>query len=100
VGPIAIIAVVSLLGFDGYYPVMLIGILASVVMFIKFNDIPPAVKQRETSSAGKTCREMKGVLAPLSTIVLFRTAGWLQFPFLILTGFSLLSTTPVMLAMI
>lgn len=172
VGPIAIIAVVSLLGFDGYYPVMLIGILASVVMFIKFKDIPLAVKQRETPSIRKTCREMKGVLGPLSAIVFFRgfmhaslgtflplyiiqktndlwlagislsvyeaagvagiltigtlsdrfgrkemllfclvvapialllflrTSGWLQFPFLILTGFSLLSTTPVMLAMI
>lgn len=171
-GPIAIIAVVSLLGFDGYYPVMLIGILASVVMFIKFKDIPLAVKHRETPSIRKTCREMKGVLGPLSAIVLFRgfmhaslgtflplyiiqttndlwlagislsvyeaagvagiltigtlsdrfgrkkmllfclvvapialllflrTSGWLQFPFLILTGFSLLSTTPVMLAMI
>lgn len=172
VGPIAIIAVVSLLGFDGYYPVMLIGILASVVMFIKFKDIPLAVKHREPPSIIKTCREMQGVLGPLSAIVLFRgfmhasmgtflplyiiqktnnlwlagislsiyeaagvagiltigtlsdrfgrkkmllfclvaapialllflyTSGWLQFPFLVLTGFSLLSTTPVMLAMI
>jgi FSR family fosmidomycin resistance protein-like MFS transporter len=172
VGPIVIIAMVSLLGFEGYYPVMVIGIFASVVMFIKFKDIPLAVKQREAPSIGKTCREMKGVLAPLAAIVLFRgfmhasmgaflplyiiqktndiwlagislsiyeaagvagiltigtlsdrfgrkkmllfclvvapmalllflnASGWLQFPFLILSGFSLLSTTPVMLAMI
>lgn len=172
VGPIAIIAVVSLLGFDGYYPVMLVGILASAVMFFKFKDIPLAVKHSETPSILKTCREMKKVLGPLSAIVLFRgfmhaslgaflplyiiqttndlwlagislsvyeaagvvgiltigplsdlfgrkkmllfclvvapialllfihSSSWLQFPFLILTGFSLLSTTPVMLAMI
>lgn len=172
VGPIAIIAVVSILGFDGYYPVMFFGILASLVMFIKFKDIPLAVKHRETPSIRRTCLEMKGLLGPLAAIVLFRgfmhasmstflplyiiqktndiwlagislsvfeaagvagimtvgtlsdrfgrkkmllfclmvapvslllfisSSGWLQFPLLILTGFSLLSTTPVMLAMV
>ncbi len=172
VGPIAIIAVVSVLGFDGYYPVMLIGILASLMMFLKFKDIPLATHHREAPSILRTCREMKGLLGPLAAIVLFRgfmhaslstflplyiiqktsdiwlagislsvfeaagvvgimTVGtlsdrfgrkrmlsfclivapislllficspsWLQFPFLILTGFSLLSTTPVMLAMV
>jgi FSR family fosmidomycin resistance protein-like MFS transporter len=172
VGPIVIIAVVSILGFDGYYPVMFIGILASLVMFIKFKDIPLVVNQGETPSIRRTCREMKGLLGPLAAIVIFRgfmhaslstflplyiirktndvwlagislsvfeaagvagimtigtlsdrfgrkkmllfclilapislllficNSGWLQFPFLILTGFSLLSTTPVMLAMI
>jgi FSR family fosmidomycin resistance protein-like MFS transporter len=171
-GPISIIAVVSVLGFEGYYPVMFFGILASLVMFIKFKDIPLAVKHRETPSIRRTCREMKGLLGPLSAIVLFRgfmhasmstflplyiiqktndiwlagislsvfeaagvagimavgtlsdrfgrkrmllfclvvapislllfinSSGWLQFPLLILTGFSLLSTTPVMLAMV
>lgn len=172
VGPIIIIAVVSILGFDGYYPVMFFGIIASLVMFIKFKDIPLAVNQRETPSIRRTCLEMKGLLGPLSAIVLFRgfmhasmstflplyiiqktndiwlagislsvfeaagvagimtvgtlsdrfgrkkmlffclmvapvslllfiySSGWLQFPLLILTGFSLLSTTPVMLAMV
>jgi FSR family fosmidomycin resistance protein-like MFS transporter len=171
-GPILIIAVVSVLGFEGYYPVMFFGIVASLVMFIKFKDIPLAVKHRETPSIRRTCKEMKGLLGPLSAIVLFRgfmhasmstflplyiiqktndiwlagislsvfeaagvvgimtvgtlsdrfgrkkmllfclvvapislllfinSSGWLQFPFLILTGFSLLSTTPVMLAMV
>ncbi len=171
-GPITIIAVVSVLGFDGYYPVMFFGIIASLVMFVKFKDIPLAVKHQETPSIRRTCMEMRGLLGPLSAIVLFRgfmhasmgtflplyiiqetndiwlagmslsvfeaagvagimtvgplsdrfgrkrmllfclviapislllfinSSGWLQFPFLILTGFSLLSTTPVMLAMI
>jgi len=172
VGPIIIIAVVSILGFDGYYPVMFFGIIASLVMFIKFKDIPLAVNHRETPSIRRTCLEMKGLLGPLAAIVLFRgfmhasmrtflplyiiqktndiwlagislsvfeaagvagimtvgtlsdrfgrtkmllfclmvapvslllfiySSGWLQFPLLILTGFSLLSTTPVMLAMV
>lgn len=171
-GPISIIAVVSILGFEGYYPVMFFGILASLVMFIKFKDIPLAVKHQEPLSIRRTCTEMKGLLGPLSAIVLFRgfmhasmstflplyiiqktndiwlagislsvfeaagvagimtvgtlsdrfgrkkmllfcllvapislllfisSSGWLQFPLLVLTGFSLLSTTPVMLAMV
>ncbi|NOR26342.1 MAG: MFS transporter [Desulforhopalus sp.] len=172
VGPIIIIAVVSILGFDGYYPVMFFGIIASLVMFIKFKDIPLAVNHRETPSIRRTCLEMKGLLGPLAAIVLFRgfmhasmstflplyiiqktndiwlagislsvfeaagvagimtvgtlsdrfgrkkmllfclvlapislllfinSSGWLQFPLLMLTGFSLPSTTPVMLAMV
>lgn len=172
VGPIAIIAVVSTLGFEGYYPVMLVGILASMVMFSQFKDIPLAVQQKERASIRKTCIEMKELLGPLTAIVLFRgfmhasmatflplyiiqktndlwlagislsifeaagvagimtigtlsdhfgrgrmlifcltvaptslllficNSGWIQLPLLILTGFSLLSTTPVMLAMI
>jgi len=172
IGPIIIIAVVSVLGFEGYYPVMLVGIFASIMMFIKFKDIPLAVHQGQKPSIRRTCWEMKGLLGPLAAIVLFRgfmhaslgtflplyiirktndvwlagislsvyeaagvvgimtigtlsdrfgrkqmllfclilapvslllflcTSGWLQFPFLVLTGFSLLSTTPVMLAMI
>jgi len=40
------------------------------------------------------------VLAPISLMLFVFSSGWLRFPVLILTGFSLLSTTPVMLAMI
>ncbi len=172
IGPIAIIALVSTFGFEGYYPVMIVGCLASFVMFIKFKDLPVPPKQRETVSIRKTCREMKGLLIPLSAIVLARgfmhasltaflplyiiqetgdvwlagislavfeaagvvgvmatgtlsdrfgrkemllfclllaplslllftfSTGWVRFPVLIITGFSLLSTTPVMLAMV
>jgi len=173
VGPLAIIGVVSLLGFDGYYPVMLVGILASIVMYLKFKDIPIMVSSSdEKPSIRRTYQTMKGLLLPLAGIVIVRgfmhgsltaflplyiiqetddvwlagislalfegagvlgilavgtlsdrfgrknmllfslvTApialllficgnGWIQIPALIITGFSLLSTTPVMLAMI
>lgn len=171
-GPIIIISAISLLGFDGYYPVMIIGLLASFVMFLKFKDMPVTVKQQEKTSIRKTCMEMKGLLLPLSAIVLVRgfmhacltaflplyimqksgnvwlagialslfeaagvvgilavgslsdrfgrkrllffclvvapfslliftaVSGWLQLVVLLITGFSLLSTTPVMLAMV
>jgi FSR family fosmidomycin resistance protein-like MFS transporter len=171
-GPIFIISAVSLMGFDGYYPVMLVGILASVVMYYKFKDMPVTVNPKSTPSIRKTCMEMKAVLLPLSGILVVRgfmhacltaflplyilkqsgdvwlagialslfeaagvvgilavgslsdrfgrkqllifclvvapislllftaVSGWLQLLVLLITGFSLLSTTPVMLAMI
>ena len=171
-GPLAIIGAVSVLGFDGYYPVMAVGILASLVMYYKFKDIPITSSSPEKPSIRRTMRELKSLLIPLAAIVivsgfmhaslsaflplyimqetadvwlsgislsLFEASGvagilamgslsdrfgrknillfstaispvtllafilspeWLQFPALIVTGFTLLSTTPVMLAMI
>ncbi|PHR27468.1 MAG: MFS transporter [Desulfotalea sp.] len=171
-GPIIIIGAVSLLGLEGYYPVMLVGILASVVMYYKFRDMPVTVNPHSTPSIRKTCVEMKALLLPLAGIVFVRgfmhaclsaflplyiltksgdvwlagialsifeaagvvgilvvgglsdrfgrkpilvfclavapisllcfsaVSGWLQLLVLLVTGVSLLSTTPVMLAMV
>lgn len=173
VGPIIIVAALSVFGFDGYYPVMIVGIFASAAMFFLFKDMPVAMNsRRQNSSVRQTCRDMKSLLVPLSAIVFVRgfmhacltaflplyvlqktddvwlagialsmfeaagvvgilavgglsdyfgrkrllmfclivapfsllaftqTSGVLQMAVLMLTGFSLLSTTPVMLAMI
>ncbi|SDO49611.1 MFS transporter [Desulforhopalus singaporensis] len=171
-GPITIVAAVSLFGFEGYYPIMIFGIVSSCVMFLKFKNMPVVIKQKEAPSIRRTCIEMKNLLLPLTGILfvrgfmhacltaflpvyimqkngdvwlagiglsLFETAGvvgiltvgglsdrfgrkkllqfclivaplslllfsfsqgWLQLLLLLVTGFSLLSTTPVMLAMI
>lgn len=172
VGPIIIVGMISWLGFDGYYPIMIVGILASFVMFFTFKDLPIQVKPSAKLSIRKTCWDMRRLLLPLSAIVIVRgfmhacltaflplyimqrsgdvwlagialslfeaagvvgilavgglsdyfgrkhmlsfcllvapisllvfsyTTGWLQLAVLLVTGFSLLSTTPVMLAMI
>jgi FSR family fosmidomycin resistance protein-like MFS transporter len=172
VGPLTIIAAVSLLGFESYYPVMIVGIIASVLMFFAFRDMPTIAKPEEKASLRGTVKDMWPLLAPLSGIVLVRgfmhacltaflplyiieksgdlwlagialalfegagvigmlavgnlsdrfgrkrllsfclvvapislllftqASGSIQFALLLLTGFSLLSTTPVMLAMI
>ncbi len=172
VGPVIIIALVASFGFDGYYPVMIVGIITSLIMFLKFKDVPIRQKHKEAPSIRNTWRQMKGLLGPLTAIVLVRgfmhaslttflplyiiqktgnvwlagialsvfeaagvagiltmgtlsdhfgrkrmlffclvlapvslvffivSSGWLKFPALIITGFSLLSTTPVMLAMV
>ncbi len=172
IGPLTIIGVISILGFDDFYPVMIVGIIVSIVMFFKFKNIPIKIKSKQKSSIRRTCREMKGLLLPLSAILFVRgfmhacltaflplyimqqngsvwlagialslfegagvvgiltvgglsdrfgrkqlllfclvvapcalllftvTSGWLQLLILLITGFSLLSTTPIMLAMI
>jgi FSR family fosmidomycin resistance protein-like MFS transporter len=171
-GPLAIVGAVTLLGFEGYYPVMVVGIIVSLVMFFKFKNMPVIIQPKGKISIRKTCREMKSLLIPLSAIVFFRgfmhaclsaflpiyimqkngdvwlagialslfeaagvagilavgnlsdrfgrkqllvfclvvapislllftfTSGIWQLALLLVTGFSLLSTTPVMLAMI
>ena len=172
IGPLTIVGAISLLGFDGFYPVMIVGITASVIMYFRFWNMPVTVKPQQKISIRTTCREMKGLLVPLSAVVFVRgfmhacltaflplyimqqsgdiwlsgialslfeaagvagilavgglsdrfgrkklllfcmivaplallfftiTSGWLQFMILLVTGFSLLSTTPVMLAMV
>ena len=172
IGPLAIIGAISLLGFDGFYPVMIVGIVVSFVMFFKFKDVPVKVTSKQKPSIRRICGEMKGLLLPLSAILFVRgfmhacltaflplyimqqngnvwlagialslfeaagvigiltvgglsdrfgrkqllffclvvapcalllftlTSGWIQLVVLLITGFSLLSTTPVMLAMV
>ena len=171
-GPIIIIGAVSLLGFGGYYPIMLVGIFTSLVMYFRFKDLPVTVSTQEAPSIRGTFRELKAILLPLTGILFARgfmhacmtaflplyimersgdvwlagialslfeaagvvgilcvgslsdrfgrkrmlsfclvtapaalllftqTSGWLQLAILLVTGFTLLSTTPVMLAMI
>ncbi len=171
-GPLTIIGAISLLGVDGFYPIMIVGIIASIIMYFKFKEMPATVKPKQQTSIRSTCQDMKGLLLPLSAIVFVRgfmhacltaflplyimeqhgnvwlagialslfegagvvgiltvgglsdrfgrkqllafclivapcalllftiTSGWLQLMVLLVTGFSLLSTTPVMLAMI
>jgi len=172
IGPLTIVGAISLLGFDGFYPVMIVGIIASLVMYFKFREMPVTVQRQQKISIRKTCQEMKRLLLPLSAIVFVRgfmhacltaflpvyiiqhngnvwlagialslfeaagvigilavgglsdrfgrkqllmfclvvaplalllftiTSGWFQLVILLVTGFSLLSTTPVMLAMV
>jgi FSR family fosmidomycin resistance protein-like MFS transporter len=71
-GPMTIIGAVSLLGFEGYSPVMVVGLAASVVMYFKFKNMPVTINPRSQSSIRKTCLEMRAVLLPLSGIVVVR----------------------------
>jgi FSR family fosmidomycin resistance protein-like MFS transporter len=171
-GPLAAVAFVSWFGLQGFYPVMVPGLLASVWLFFRFRDIPVAIDKQRRTSIKESWRETKHVMQPLSAILVMRgfmhasvatflptyikmdtgdlwlagislavfeaagvagvmtagtfsdrfgrrrtlmlsllgapaclflfvaTAGWIRFGALVVLGFTLLSTTPVMLALV
>jgi FSR family fosmidomycin resistance protein-like MFS transporter len=172
VGPLVAVGGVSLLGLEGFYPVMVFGPVSSLWLFFKFKDVKVGSGHRQPVSLGGTWKSMRHILWPLIAILCARgfmhasittflptyiqmrtgdlwlagisltlvegagvagvlTAGsisdalgrkkvliislitapvmllgfiwldgWIRFVMLIFTGFSLLSTTPVMLALV
>lgn len=171
-GPLAAVGAVSLMGLEGFYPIMIVGILASCWLYWVLRDLPFRGESRRRTPVGKTWRQTRHVLFPLTGIIasrgfmhaaaatflptyinmetgnlwlagagltLFEVAGvagvlaagslsdifgrrqvlvisligapislflfaamdgWIQIAALLLTGFTLLSTTPVMLALV
>lgn len=172
VGPMVTVAGVSLLGLEGFYPIMIVGVVASVWLFFKFRDVPITVKRKQPVDLFFTFSEMRHILLPLAGILIARgfmhaslttflptfvefetgnlwlagmaltmfelcgvagvmasgslsdhfgrrkillvsligapialflfawIGGWMRFGALLVAGFTLLSTTPVMLAMV
>ncbi len=172
VGPMVAVAAVSLMGLEGFYPIMLFGLASSIWLFLKFKDVPIQTKGQGSVSLKGTWHEIRAVMLPLAAILCARgfmhaaivtflptyitqqtgglwlagaslamvegagvagvmtagplsdrlgrksvllvslisapvfllgfiwLGGWLRFAALILTGFCLISTTPVMLAMV
>ena len=172
VGPLAAVAGVSALGREGFYPVLVVGVAASLWLFLKFKDVPIGSNERRPTSLSGAWRDMRAVMLPLLGILCARgfmhasigsflptfirlqtgdlwlagisltlveaagvagvltagslsdrfgrrrvlavsllgapvsllgfvyLGGWLRFAALIVTGFTLLSTTPVMLALV
>ena len=172
VGPMAAIGAVSLLGLEGFYPVMIVGILASLWLYLRFRDVPVGDPGKRRLSLAETWGDMRHILLPLIAILVARGfmhastatflptfvkaetgnlwlagfsltlfeasgvvgvmtsgslsdylgrrqmlfisllgapiglffftwfSGWYRFIALLLTGFALLSTTPVMLALV
>jgi FSR family fosmidomycin resistance protein-like MFS transporter len=173
VGPLCAVAAVSIFGLPRFYPVMVIGGLASIWLFVVFGgSTPPVTAQASRSSILESWRALSHLMLPLGAILVFRgfmhgamatflptfvnqqtgniwlagsaltvfeafgvagvlmagsmsdhlgrrntllisligapigllaftlTGGWLRITMLMLTGFTLLSTTPVMLALV
>ena len=172
IGPLVTVGGVSLLGLEGFYPVMVVGIAASLWLFLKFRDVPISVKASQPVGLWATFQEMRTILLPLAAILISRgfmhaslttflptfikaetgnfwlagaaltlfelcgvmgvmtsgslsdsfgrrrillfslisapvslfffawIGGWVRIAALLITGFALLSTTPVMLAMV
>ena len=171
-GPLVAVGVVSLVGLQHFHSVMLVGILASLWLFLRFREVPIRSTSGSPTSVRGVWREMRHLMLPLTGILVFRgfmhaalatflptfikldtgnywlaglalavfetagvfgvmtsgsisdrfgrrkilmgsllgapvclllftvTGGWLRLVALVLVGFTLLSTTPVMLAMV
>ncbi len=172
VGPLVAVGAVSVFGLEGFYPIMIFGLMASVWLYFTFRDVSVAADQHRRLSVMESWREMRYILLPLTAILLARgfmhgamatflptfvkletgnlwlagialtvyeatgvagvlvagsmsdrfgrrrillismlgapvslflftlTGGWIRFLTLLLIGFTLLSTTPVMLALV
>jgi FSR family fosmidomycin resistance protein-like MFS transporter len=173
IGPLAAVAGVSLLGLEGFYPVMVFGLFSTIWLYLKLRDVPVnAVHTKRKLSAIQTWRKLRYILWPLTAILVSRgfmhasltaflptyinqqtgnlwlagmaltlfevagvagvltagsmsdligrrktllvslvgapiclfvfslTGGWIRITVLLVTGFTLLSTTPVMLALV
>lgn len=72
VGPLAAVGAVSLLGLEGFYPIMIFGFLTSLWLYLGFRDVPLKTVGKTPTSVSKTWREMRHVLLPLSVILFAR----------------------------
>ena len=172
IGPIAAVGAVSAFGLEGFYPVMIVGLVCSAWLYISLKDVPINSANAKRVSLKGTWAEVRFLMLPLFAVLAARgfmhaaigtflptfitqqtndlwlagfsltlvesagvvgilTAGplsdafgrrrvllvsligapialagflhldgWLRFAALMVTGFTLLSTTPVMLAMV
>lgn len=72
VGPMVAVGAVALLGLEGFYPVMAVGLLSSVWLFFRFRDVPVGVRSSRKTTVVQTWREMQHILAPLAVILVAR----------------------------
>lgn len=74
VGPIFAVAAVSWWTLDGYYPVMSIGVLTSVVLYFRCEGVEADPAKRATSPPlGKTWQAIRRLMIPLSIIMVLRS---------------------------
>jgi len=172
VGPLVAVGAVSVLGLEGFYPIMIFGLMASIWLYFNFREVSVAADQDRRLSVMESWRDIQHILLPLTAILVARgfmhasmaaflptfikletgnlwlagialtvfeatgvagvlvagsmsdrfgrrrillisllgapislllftlTGGWIRFITLLLIGFTLLSTTPVMLALV
>ena len=71
IGPLVAVAGVSLLGLEGFYPVMIFGLTSTVWLYLKLRDVPVGdVHTKRNVSALQTWRKLRYILWPL-TLILF-----------------------------
>jgi FSR family fosmidomycin resistance protein-like MFS transporter len=71
-GPLAAVGGVALFGLEGFYPLMTLGIGASLWLYLRFRDIPVRIDCPQPVSMGSSWREMRHILLPLTAILVLR----------------------------
>ncbi len=72
VGPLIAVGAVSVSSLEGYYPIMIFGIIASAWLFFRFHDIPVQPDTSSRLSLVTTFQELKHILLPLTAILTAR----------------------------
>ncbi len=72
VGPLIAVAAVSLVGLENMYPVMVIGLLTSFILYYQFKNIPVHTVSKEPPSLRKAWASASHVLQPITGILVFR----------------------------
>lgn len=72
VGPLVAVALVALMGLEGIYPVMVVGLLASAWLYTGFRDLPVPERSRRAPTVGGTWRDLRHILLPLTAILFSR----------------------------
>jgi FSR family fosmidomycin resistance protein-like MFS transporter len=72
IGPLAAVGAVSLWGLDGYYPVMSVGLLSSVLIYFRIKKLPLTFPRKSPVSLKTSWREIKKVMLPLTGILFAR----------------------------
>ena len=71
-GPLVAVGAVAVFGLEGFYPVMIVGILASCWLYFRLRDIPIAIDRGNRAPLGQAWRESSHVLKPLIGILVAR----------------------------
>jgi FSR family fosmidomycin resistance protein-like MFS transporter len=72
IGPMVAVGTVLLLGLEGFYPIMIVGLMASIWLFLKFRDVPIHMNSSQHVPLSRTWHETKHVLLPLTMILIAR----------------------------
>ena len=72
VGPLIAVSAVSLVGLERMYPVMIVGLLTSLILYYQFKTIAPQAIKKEPPSLRKAWASASHVLKPITGILVFR----------------------------
>ena len=74
IGPLTAVGAVSLMGLEGFWPVMVVGIAASGWLFVRFRSVDLSFhNHKKKTSLVTTFKNMRHVLMPLTFILLARS---------------------------